>query len=86
MNFVFQAIESFGISFELNYSSALSSSINRRDFIMLGRALAFNTKAKVYFYLKYILINFLNMFFTFRVLFLAVMHQILCNFAHLRTY
>ena len=38
----------FSVVFEMNYSSSLSSSTERRDFIMLGRCLSFNTKSKVF--------------------------------------
>jgi RNase P/RNase MRP subunit p30 len=38
------AINSLSLCFELNYSSSLSSSTERRDMIMAGRCLAFNTK------------------------------------------
>jgi hypothetical protein len=41
------AINSLNLAFEMNYSSALSSSTERRDLIMLGRCLSFNTKCKV---------------------------------------
>ncbi len=38
------AVNSFSLCFELNYNSALTSSTERRDLIMAGRCLAFNTK------------------------------------------
>lgn len=40
------AVNAFSLTFEINYSSSISSSIERRDFIMTGRCLTFNTKSK----------------------------------------
>ncbi|CAF0907312.1 unnamed protein product [Brachionus calyciflorus] len=40
------AVSAFGLTFELNYSPSISSSTERRDFIMAGRCLTFNTKSK----------------------------------------
>lgn len=40
------AIKSFSLCFELNYSSSLTSLTERRDLIMAGRCLGFNTKVK----------------------------------------